>query len=143
MKIEYKGREFHITTIVDIEGTTWGIIAIYEMTYKYFKDDGQVIEVSSDEYDKASEEGREVPTMDLRFIDYYWQDTNEEDELIAQAQEVIDNYDKKKGKLVKLLRGLENKIKTSPKDKGISEMLEKDESIEEDLFDIVETMRGE
>lgn len=143
MKIEYKGREFHLTTIVDIEGTTWGIIAIYEMTYKYFKDNGQVIEVSSDEYDKASEEGREVPTMDLRFIDYYWQDTDEEDELIAQAQEVIDNYDKKDGKLVKLLRGLENKIKTFPKGKGISEMLEEDESIEEDLFDIVETMRGE
>lgn len=142
MELEYKGRTFHLTTIVDIEGTTWGIVAIYEMIYQYFKDNGEVIEVDSKEYDRTSENGEEVPSMDLRFIDYFWQDTEEENELIEEAKEVIDNYDQKEGKIAKLLRGLENHLRGLDLDSGkeLSELLEDNETTQEFLMDILETL---
>jgi hypothetical protein len=142
MELEYKGRTYHLTTIVDIEGTTWGIVAIYEMTYKYFKENGEVIEVSSEDYDKASEEGEDVPSMDLRYIDYFWQDTEDIEELKKEAFEVIDNYNKKERKLGQLLARLENHLRglNLPKNIGLSELLEQNETTQDYLFDILEIL---
>lgn len=142
MELDYKGRTYHLTTIVDIEGTTWGIVAIYEMTYKLFKDNGEVIEVSSEDYDKASEEGKDVPSMDLRFIDYFWQDTDDLEELKKEAFEVIDNYNKKERKIAQLLRGLENYLRglDLPKRFDLLDTLESNETTQEYLLDIMETL---
>lgn len=144
MELEYKGRNFHIVQLVDLNGEEfYNIVAIYEEVYVYFLEGGQVKEVGFEEWKRAYKNDEDLPFQDFKFINYFWGADDDIEIIKENAKNFIDNYDKKEGKLAQLLRGLENKIKTFPKSKGISEMLEEDESIEEDLFDIVETLKGE
>jgi len=145
MELNYKGRDFEIVQLIDLNGEEfYGIVAIYEVVYVYFLEGGQVKEVGFEEWKRAwDNEEEELPFQDFKFINYFWGADDDIEVIKENAKNFIDDYDKKEGKLAQLLRGLENKIKTFPKSKGISEMLEEDESIEEDLFDIVETLKGE
>lgn len=144
MELNYKGRTFEIVQLSDLNGEElYGIVAILEVTYVYFLENGKVKEVGFEEWQRAYENDEDLPFQDYRFINYYCGVDDDIETIVENAHNFIDDYDKKEGKVAQLLRGLENKVKSFPKVKGISEMLEEDESIEEDLFDIVETIKGE
>jgi hypothetical protein len=142
MKLKYKGRDFELMHLYDLNGEDFDIVAIYEEVYVYFLEGGQVKEVGFEEWKKAYDNDEDLPFQEMRFINYFWGADDDQEVIIENAKNFIDDYDKKEGKVAKLLRGLENHLISLkvPSDKGIAELLEDDEATQEYLFEILEAL---